>query len=208
MSTSRRTLGLTAINALTNLNNVENKTHHDSEQSNCVRKGKGKRKDRDNNERKQDDDVLDHKMKSARRDATHESNENCDIFNYLPNHEYKFVSNLLHIFAFKTKDAPRRKLPPYLRQEKCTVEPIRGLDLSDCERCTPSYRLLPENYPIPSASCRTPFEDGVLNDQWACVASGSEDHSSEHMLENKYEQVLFRCEDDRLEPYDDPYSHA
>ncbi|KAK4479744.1 hypothetical protein RD792_015276 [Penstemon davidsonii] len=172
MSTSRRTQGLTTINAMTHLNDVEKKTHHDSEQSNCVRKGKGKRKDRDNNERKQDD-IFDHKMKSARRDAT-ESN-------------------------VKTKDVPRRKLPPYLRKEKCTVEPIRELDLSNCERCTPSYRLLPENYPIPSASCRTTVEDEVLNDQWACVASGS-DHSFQNMLENKYEEVLFRCEDDRLEP--------
>ncbi|KAI3731490.1 hypothetical protein L1987_62678 [Smallanthus sonchifolius] len=79
------------------------------------------------------------------------------------------------------------------------AKPIHELDLSDCEQCTPSYRLLPNNYPIPSASQRTKIGTEVLNDHWVSVTSGSEDYSFKHMRKNQYEESLFRCEDDRFE---------
>ncbi|KAL8528277.1 hypothetical protein ACS0TY_005906 [Phlomoides rotata] len=76
---------------------------------------------------------------------------------------------------------------------------IQELDLSNCERCSPSYRLLPEDYPIPKARERTELGNQVLNDHWVSVTSGSEDYSFKHMRRNQYEESLFRCEDDRFE---------
>ncbi|KAI3824945.1 hypothetical protein L1987_06418 [Smallanthus sonchifolius] len=84
-------------------------------------------------------------------------------------------------------------------KEKYMGKSIQELDLSDCECCTPSYRLLPKNYPIPSASQRTKIGFEVLNDHWVSVTSGSEDYSFKHMRKNQYEESLFRCEDDRFE---------
>ncbi|CAN6708712.1 unnamed protein product [Malus baccata var. baccata] len=84
-------------------------------------------------------------------------------------------------------------------REKYWAKSIQELDLSNCERCTPSYRLLPEDYPIPSASQRSELGAQVLNDHWVSVTSGSEDYSFKHMRRNQYEESLFRCEDDRFE---------
>ncbi|KAF8031803.1 hypothetical protein BT93_D0882 [Corymbia citriodora subsp. variegata] len=91
-----------------------------------------------------------------------------------------------------TKDKERQK-------EKYMWKSIQELDLSDCQRCTASYRLLPDDYPIPSASSRTELGAQVLNDHWVSVTSGSEDYSFKHMRRNQYEESLFRCEDDRFE---------
>ncbi|KAG8383142.1 hypothetical protein BUALT_Bualt05G0153900 [Buddleja alternifolia] len=99
--------------------------------------------------------------------------------------------------AFNTKDVPGHKSSTV--REKFMMKPIQDLDLSNCERCTPSYRLLPENYPFPSVSWRTKIGDEVLNDCWVSVTSGSEDYSFKHMRKNQYEESLFRCEDDRFE---------
>ncbi|KAF5206479.1 Paired amphipathic helix protein sin3-like [Thalictrum thalictroides] len=87
----------------------------------------------------------------------------------------------------------------YPNKEKYMNKPISELDLSDCPRCTPSYRLLPKNYPIPLASQRSELGAQVLNDTWVSVTSGSEDYSFKHMRRNQYEESLFRCEDDRFE---------
>ncbi|KAL1218966.1 Paired amphipathic helix protein Sin3-like 3 [Cardamine amara subsp. amara] len=79
------------------------------------------------------------------------------------------------------------------------AKPINELDLSNCEQCTPSYRLLPKNYPISIASQKTELGNLVLNDHWVSVTSGSEDYSFSHMRKNQYEESLFKCEDDRFE---------
>ncbi|WJX65521.1 hypothetical protein P8452_50176 [Trifolium repens] len=84
-------------------------------------------------------------------------------------------------------------------KEKYMGKSIQELDLSDCKRCTPSYRLLPADYPIPTASQRSELGAQVLNDHWVSVTSGSEDYSFKHMRRNQYEESLFRCEDDRFE---------
>ncbi|CAH2055356.1 unnamed protein product, partial [Thlaspi arvense] len=67
--------------------------------------------------------------------------------------------------------------------EQCKEEymgkSIQELDLSNCECCTPSYRLLPPDYPIPTASQRSELGAEVLNDHWKITLSGSfriEDH--------------------------------
>ncbi|XP_073125861.1 paired amphipathic helix protein Sin3-like 2 isoform X2 [Henckelia pumila] len=76
---------------------------------------------------------------------------------------------------------------------------IQELDLSNCESCSPSYRLLPKDCLLPSASHRSDLDARVLNNRWVSVTSGSEDYSFKHMRRNQYEETLFRCEDDRFE---------
>ncbi|XP_051117485.1 paired amphipathic helix protein Sin3-like 2 isoform X2 [Andrographis paniculata] len=76
---------------------------------------------------------------------------------------------------------------------------IHEIDLSTWQRCTPSYRLLPDDYPVSLASQRSDVGAQVLNDKWVSVTSGSEDYSFKHMRRNQYEESLFRCEDDRFE---------
>ncbi|KAG8501559.1 hypothetical protein CXB51_003864 [Gossypium anomalum] len=85
------------------------------------------------------------------------------------------------------------------RYREYLAKSIQELDLSNRQRCTPSYRLLPDDYPIPSASQRSGLGTQVLNDHWVSVTSGSEDYSFKHMRRNQYEESLFRCEDDRFE---------
>ncbi|XWS22532.1 hypothetical protein CRYUN_Cryun29cG0044500 [Craigia yunnanensis] len=101
--------------------------------------------------------------------------------------------------SFGNKDASSHKISLFSSKDKYMGKPINELDLSNCEQCTPSYRLLPKNYPIPSASQRTELGSEVLNDHWVSVTSGSEDYSFKHMRKNQYEESLFRCEDDRFE---------
>ncbi|XP_010936783.1 paired amphipathic helix protein Sin3-like 4 [Elaeis guineensis] len=102
--------------------------------------------------------------------------------------------------AFSSKDMASHKTHLYSNKEKYNLcKPISELDLSNCQRCTPSYRLLPKNYPIPPSSHRTELGASVLNDVWVSVTSGSEDYSFKHMRKNQYEESLFRCEDDRFE---------
>ncbi|KAK8964060.1 Paired amphipathic helix protein Sin3-like 4 [Platanthera guangdongensis] len=98
------------------------------------------------------------------------------------------------------KDAANHKVPLVLNKEKFNLhKPISELDLSNCQRCSPSYRLLPKNYVMPAASQRTGLGASLLNDVWVSVTSGSEDYSFKHMRKNQYEESLFRCEDDRFE---------
>ncbi|XP_072983641.1 paired amphipathic helix protein Sin3-like 3 isoform X1 [Typha latifolia] len=102
--------------------------------------------------------------------------------------------------AFNSKDGVSHKTTTFSCKEKYNMcKPISELDLSNCHRCTPSYRLLPKSYPIPPASHRTELGASLLNDFWVSVTSGSEDYSFKHMRKNQYEESLFRCEDDRFE---------
>lgn len=128
------------------------------------------------------------------------------------------------VSAFNSKEGATHEATVFPSREKHNLcKPISELDLSNCQRCTPSYRLLPKNvsssnslyfviimssmsshiftcpfqYPVPSASNRTDTEASVLNDLWVSVTSGSEDYSFKHMRKNHYEESLFKCEDDR-----------
>ncbi|XP_010543964.1 PREDICTED: paired amphipathic helix protein Sin3-like 5 isoform X2 [Tarenaya hassleriana] len=99
--------------------------------------------------------------------------------------------------ASGSKDIGSHKIP--ISTSKHVAKPINELDLSDCAQCTPSYRLLPDTYPVQIPSHRNEIGDEVLNDRWVSVTSGSEDYSFKHMRKNQYEESLFRCEDDRFE---------
>ncbi|KAL6969503.1 hypothetical protein U1Q18_029215 [Sarracenia purpurea var. burkii] len=101
--------------------------------------------------------------------------------------------------ALGNKDVAGHKMSLFsCKDNKYIAKPIHELDLSNCEQCTPSYRLLPKDYPNHSASQRTEVGAQVLNDHWVSVTSGSEDYSFKHMRKNQYEESLFRCEDDRF----------
>ncbi|KAF4360733.1 hypothetical protein F8388_016520 [Cannabis sativa] len=67
--------------------------------------------------------------------------------------------------------------------------------------CTPSYRLIPIDYPMPSVSHRSELGAEVLNDNWVLFSSASDQEyqSFKHRPKNKYEYCLFRCEDDMFE---------
>ncbi|KAJ0241243.1 Paired amphipathic helix protein Sin3-like 4 [Hirschfeldia incana] len=99
---------------------------------------------------------------------------------------------------FREREREKERLEKAAASQKW-AKPINELDLSNCEQCTPSYRLLPKNYPIPIASQKMEIGSQVLNDHWVSVTSGSEDYSFKHMRKNQYEESLFRCEDDRFE---------
>jgi len=96
-----------------------------------------------------------------------------------------------------SKDVAKMKI--ISAREKFLSRPISELDLSMCDRCGPSYRLLPKGFPRAPTSARTALHVSVLNDNWVSVTSGSEDFSFKAMRKNQYEESLFRCEDDRFE---------
>jgi paired amphipathic helix protein Sin3a len=78
--------------------------------------------------------------------------------------------------------------------------PLSEIDFSRCRRCSPSYRALPRDYPSPPTSERTEEEKKVLNDVWVSLPVGSEEsYTFRHMRRNTYEEILFRCEDERFE---------
>jgi histone deacetylase complex regulatory component SIN3 len=77
--------------------------------------------------------------------------------------------------------------------------PIGEIDLSQAARCTPSYRQLPDGYPLLACSERSHLEREMCNDHWVSVPTGSEDFSFKIMRKNQYEDQLFRCEDERYE---------
>ncbi|KAG4128480.1 hypothetical protein ERO13_D09G023200v2 [Gossypium hirsutum] len=107
----------------------------------------------------------------------------------------------LTVVGHAPKSEEKREIEAAKEKEryKYMGKSIQELDLSNCQSCTPSYRLLPDDYPIPIASQRSELGAQVLNDNWVSVTSGSEDYSFKHMRRNQYEESLFRCEDDRFE---------
>ncbi|CAI8587748.1 unnamed protein product [Vicia faba] len=135
-------------------------------------------------------------MKAGQRDRDHDKDRYRDDSMKERDREFRERDKCSII---SNKDVSGSKMSLYPSKDKYLSKPINELDLSNCERCTPSYRLLPKNYPIPIASQRTEIGAEVLNDHWVSVTSGSEDYSFKHMRKNQYEESLFRCEDDRFE---------
>ena len=78
--------------------------------------------------------------------------------------------------------------------------PLSEIDFTRCRRCSPSYRALPRDYPLPPCSDRSDEENKCLNDIWVSLPVGSEEsYTFRHMRRNTYEETLFRCEDERFE---------
>ncbi|MCO5587814.1 hypothetical protein L7F22_041766 [Adiantum nelumboides] len=97
-----------------------------------------------------------------------------------------------------SKKLPGKEDPSLTISSKYLSKPISDLDLSKCEQCTPSYRRLPNDYPLPTAGSRSAIGRAVLNDTWVSARSGRES-SFNCMRKNKYEEVLRDCEDDRTD---------
>ncbi|XP_031258772.1 paired amphipathic helix protein Sin3-like 1 [Pistacia vera] len=83
--------------------------------------------------------------------------------------------------------------------QKHMVKPVHALDLSKCQQVSPSYWVLHENFPMPWISNRSEIGDQVLNDKLVCVAPRRGNSYSKQMHRTKEEEILLRCEDDRLE---------
>jgi len=78
--------------------------------------------------------------------------------------------------------------------------PLSEIEFNRCRSCTPSYRALPRDYPNPPCSDRCEEETKVLNAVWVSLPVGSEENTRfRHMRKNQYEEILFRCEDERFE---------
>nr|AAN74748.1 hypothetical protein [Marchantia polymorpha] len=99
-------------------------------------------------------------------------------------------------FRPDSSGAPVGPLLPTSRKKKYSNKPISELDMSNCERCTTSYRLLTKSYPKPICTHRTDLAREVLNDSWVSTSQSKE---FKHIEKNKYEENLFRCEDDQFE---------
>eukprot|EP01091_Cochliopodium_minus_P011255 TRINITY_DN3141_c0_g1_i1.p1 TRINITY_DN3141_c0_g1~~TRINITY_DN3141_c0_g1_i1.p1 ORF type:complete len:1500 (-),score=471.01 TRINITY_DN3141_c0_g1_i1:9-4409(-) len=80
-------------------------------------------------------------------------------------------------------------------------QPFQEIDYMSCKRYGPSYRALPKNYLHPNCSGRKPEHQEFLNDLWVSIPTGTEDDGASFKAsrKNQYEEVLFKCEDDRYE---------
>jgi paired amphipathic helix protein Sin3a len=102
---------------------------------------------------------------------------------------------------------------------------LADIDFSACKRYGPSYRALPKNVrsparsllrrqsgPLPSVLrvfCLRQYQKAtvtgdelsqeVLNTKYVSMAMGSEEGGFKGSRKNQYEEVLFKCEDDRYE---------
>ncbi|GAB4820057.1 hypothetical protein N2152v2_007103 [Parachlorella kessleri] len=91
------------------------------------------------------------------------------------------------------RDKQRSQMDKWIRSS------ISELDVSTWDRATPSYVLLPANYPKLKATGRNELGQLIFNEDWVSVTSGSEDYSFKHYRKNQYEEALFRAEDDHFE---------
>ena len=113
-----------------------------------------------------------------------------------------------------TKDSGRENItgkrvssfqPPFALDEEAEPivpsQPFIEIDFMTCKRYGPSYRALPKNYQHPTCSGRKPEHQEVLNDTWVSIPTGTEDDGASFKAsrKNQYEEVLFKCEDDRYE---------
>lgn len=105
---------------------------------------------------------------------------------------------------------------PYAEQQAnlkckhpCGSKRARDYDFGDAERPTPSYSMLPSDFPkaLFFAHAGQTSEDAmVLNYDVACVGNNSvpgtaspEDYDAIKIRRNPYEEVMFRIEDERFE---------
>lgn len=75
---------------------------------------------------------------------------------------------------------------------------LSELDLSGCERNGVSYRKRPKQYKLKDCTGRSSLDNSVLNDDWISRPTG-EEGGFKSSRKNEYEELLFKCEDDRFE---------
>lgn len=78
---------------------------------------------------------------------------------------------------------------------------IADYDWSTSEKLGPSYRATPRHWEQWKCSGRSgnALCTEVLNDSWISVPTGTEEGSFKSSRKNQYEELLFKCEDDRFE---------
>ena len=85
------------------------------------------------------------------------------------------------------------------KQREKQSESIPQVDVASCKKYG-SYRILPKMYQTVSCSGRTELAKEVLNDLLVgCPQFASEEGSFIASKKNQFEEVLFKCEDDRFE---------
>ncbi|XP_049849463.1 uncharacterized protein LOC126318704 [Schistocerca gregaria] len=93
--------------------------------------------------------------------------------------------------------------PPHGSSALQTSSPgaASDFDWNTSEKLGPSYRAVPSGWMTWKCSGRAQNEicSQVLNDQWVSLPVGSEDGSFKSTRKNQYEELLFKCEDDRYE---------
>eukprot|EP00590_Aulacoseira_subarctica_P000690 CAMPEP_0172416360 /NCGR_PEP_ID=MMETSP1064-20121228/2841_1 /TAXON_ID=202472 /ORGANISM="Aulacoseira subarctica , Strain CCAP 1002/5" /LENGTH=1127 /DNA_ID=CAMNT_0013153951 /DNA_START=21 /DNA_END=3404 /DNA_ORIENTATION=+ len=90
--------------------------------------------------------------------------------------------------------------PSAINDDTWFAVPLSEIDFTRCRKCSPSYRALPRDYPVPPCSDRFDLELSVLNDVWVSLPVGSEEsYTFRHMRRNQHEEALFRVEDERFE---------
>ncbi|KAK1565371.1 hypothetical protein Q3G72_024998 [Acer saccharum] len=110
-----------------------------------------------------------------------------------------FDNQLESIQKIREKDSDTIMNPSVFGKAAPDKVSIQELDLSKCLVITPSYRLLPEDYPVTMASRRSEVGAHLLNDFWLCTASGNKNYTPKIRGRNKYQQELDRCESDQYE---------
>ncbi|GFW34881.1 paired amphipathic helix protein Sin3b [Trichonephila clavipes] len=73
------------------------------------------------------------------------------------------------------------------------------IDFSAGGRNGASYLPLAPDFKHPKCSSRTPLCDEVLNDTWVSFPTWSEDSTFVQSCKTQYEEIIYRCEDERFE---------
>eukprot|EP01096_Ripella_sp_DP13-Kostka_P010862 TRINITY_DN433_c0_g2_i2.p1 TRINITY_DN433_c0_g2~~TRINITY_DN433_c0_g2_i2.p1 ORF type:complete len:1109 (-),score=559.54 TRINITY_DN433_c0_g2_i2:192-3518(-) len=119
-----------------------------------------------------------------------------DLFEHHPE-----IFDEIRIFAdLNIEDLQDPDAAPKTHMQLMSFGSRADVDFRTCKRYGPSYRALPPDYQQPPCTGRAevPFRE-VLNDCWVSVPTGSEDGSFKAARKNQFEEVLFKCEDDRYE---------
>lgn len=85
------------------------------------------------------------------------------------------------------------------RQDRNQGEMAQEIDLSTCKRLGASYCALPKTSEARKCSGRTNLCKEVLNDTWVSFPTWAEDSTFVTSRKTQYEEIIYRCEDERFE---------
>ncbi|XP_055307876.1 paired amphipathic helix protein Sin3a-like, partial [Sitodiplosis mosellana] len=85
------------------------------------------------------------------------------------------------------------------RQDRNQGEMAQEIDLSTCKRLGASYCALPKTSESRKCSGRTNLCREVLNDTWVSFPTWAEDSTFVTSRKTQYEEIIYRCEDERFE---------
>lgn len=85
------------------------------------------------------------------------------------------------------------------RQDRNQGEMAQEVDLSTCKRLGASYCALPKTSETRKCSGRTNLCREVLNDTWVSFPTWAEDSTFVTSRKTQYEEIIYRCEDERFE---------